>query len=179
MHYNSLKNGIEEKGNTESEVINTVTHRMCAKQQGERECLFQDRRMEVSIECQWGKGAMFKTSWKMTQTEVMMRPNGSVQSEGPEHNCWQPVKDFWQAAGRDRRAVTETWLWSPSWPRVSPVLWRWQALPEAASDADRLDTDANTRKPHPSLFTVTVLYSGCSWATGLTALLLSHVQTPE
>ena len=24
MHYNSLKNGIEEKGNTESEVINTV-----------------------------------------------------------------------------------------------------------------------------------------------------------
>ena len=62
MHYNSLKNGIEKKGNTESEVINTVTHRVWAKQQGERECLFQDRRMEVSIECQWGKGAMFKTS---------------------------------------------------------------------------------------------------------------------
>ena len=41
-----------------------------------------------------GKGAMFKTSWKMTQTEVMMRSNGSVQSEGPEHNCWQPAKDF-------------------------------------------------------------------------------------
>lgn len=62
MHYNSLKNGIVEKGNTESKVINTVTRRVCAKQQGERDCLFQDRRVGVSIECQWEKAAMFKTS---------------------------------------------------------------------------------------------------------------------
>lgn len=62
MHYNSLKNGLKEEENIRSEVINTVTLRVCIKQQGERECLSQNRNVGGSTECQWGKGVVLQTS---------------------------------------------------------------------------------------------------------------------
>lgn len=97
---------------------------------------------------------MFKTSWKWPKLKwrcIQMRvSNLKDQCITADNQLRISGKQLAETEG----LWTETWLWSPSWLRVSPVLWQWQALAEAASDkADRLDPDATARKPHPSLFT--------------------------
>lgn len=113
IHYTSLKIGWKRKSMPKVRLQALYLLRVCVRQQGKREYFYFFKGHESGDQYRM----LVKNQLKITQTETTVHSKGTIHVKGLQHNCWQPVRDFWQAAGRDTGAVPTIWLWSPRRPR--------------------------------------------------------------